>query len=117
MPINSRLNELVRLLLAAMDREKIHWTDTSEADTFRATLSSGIVRLSKFEDQLPLGASPVYQLVVMDQKNQVIEEFRTSDSEETAMLNELYRKVRGKALNLDNAWDVLVRELKQKAET
>lgn len=114
MPINSRLNELVRLLLGAMSREKIHWTDTSEPNTFRATLSSGIVRLSKQEIH-QFGTPPLFQLVVLDQKNQVIEEFRSSGSEDAALLNELYQQVRGKALDLEHAWGILVQELKQKA--
>jgi hypothetical protein len=117
MPLDARLVEIVRLLQKATDRGTIRWTTTSQENTFRATLSSSLVRIAREEEPFNQSSSlPTYQLVVLDQRNQPIEEFRSSEAEGTALLDNLFQKVRAKAINLDHAWDLFVSELRQRAE-
>jgi hypothetical protein len=109
------LRELVRLLSELTDQDKIIWSDTSEPNMFRATLSSGIIRIAKDEPPFVGGPPTTYQLSVLDQRNVPVEEFRSADPEDAEMIASLFQSVRRKALNLEQAWKTIMQELKQKA--
>ncbi len=119
---NDRFRTLVRLLNEGTDKGRLGWQQTADEDEYRVTLGSGMVRVGKHDSPQLLTsgeANPravAYYLVVLDHKNQVIEEFRPAGGEDEAVLSELFGKVRRQALNLDQSYDNLFRELEQRVK-
>ena len=119
MAVNARLRELVQLLETGTDKNRLSWVAEAPEDEFRAPLSSGAASISKRETvglsgpfEGPVNAR--YCLSAFDQKGIVIDQFEPTDPEEIALVEELYRKVRRAALNLDWAWDTFMKELRDK---
>jgi hypothetical protein len=44
------LDDMLRVLNAATERNTLHWQPTAVEDTFRADFGSGLVRISKVSD-------------------------------------------------------------------
>jgi hypothetical protein len=62
---------------------------------------------------VPEGAK--YSLTILDRQNQVIEQLVPKDGDEMESLRALFSKVRRKVLDLDAAYESLLKELQTKA--
>jgi hypothetical protein len=89
------LDELLRVIKAATDRNAVQWQTTAEEDTFRAQFGFGMVRISKTPD----GAR--YVLSLLDQNGTLLDEHPSSGEGEFIALGELYKTARRRALDLD----------------
>jgi hypothetical protein len=89
------LDELLRVLKAATERNTVQWQTTAEEDTFRAQLGSGMVRISK----TPNGSRCVLSL--LDENGTLLDEYQPSGEGELIALGDLYKTARRRALNLD----------------
>jgi hypothetical protein len=97
MPVQSspNLDELLRVLNAATDKNTLRWTKTAEEDTFRAELGLGIARISKTPD------ASRYVLSLLDQEGLLLDEHQPSGEGTLVAMETLYKKARSQALNLD----------------
>jgi hypothetical protein len=109
MPAFPSLDELLRLLRSGTERGSLRWKETADEDSFRATLGSGIVAVTK------TGTAPFYKLEMLNPHGQLITEYEPSGEGELIAIKELYKTVRHKALNLDASMRVLVEELRSLA--
>ncbi len=100
------LDDLLRVLNAATEKNVLQWSETAAEDTFRAELGLGIVRVSK------TSAAPRYTLSLIDQEGVLLEEFQPSGEGELIAIENLYKKARNKALNLDRKLKGLYDHLK-----
>jgi hypothetical protein len=90
------LEDLVQLLRDATDRKAVHWTQTADEETFRAELPFGLVRVAKWA-----GPHSSFSLFLVDHDGTLLREYQPSGEGETILLEGLYNKARGQALNLD----------------
>jgi hypothetical protein len=90
------LDDLLRVLNAATDKKALNWKTTAEEDTFRAQLGAGMVRISKV-----LEASR-YTLSLLDHEGTFLEEYQPSGEGTLIAIENLYKKARRQALNLDS---------------
>jgi hypothetical protein len=89
------LDDLLRLLNAATEKNSLRWTKTADEDTFRAELPLGAVRITQVPD------AARYQLSLLDQEGTLLDVYQPSGEGELIALENLYKKVRRQALNLD----------------
>src|SRR4051812_2158424 len=89
------LDALLQVLNAATDKDKVRWNTTAEEDTFRAETDFGMVRLARSP------SASRYALSLIDQEGTLLDEFQPSGEGEVIATENLYKKVRNKALNLD----------------
>jgi hypothetical protein len=64
----------------------------------------------------PEGPFAKYSLTVLDRKNQVIEQLVPRDGDELELLHDLFGKVRRKFLDLDTAYESVLKELRGRAD-
>ena len=103
------LDDLVRVLKAATEKNSLHWKETADENTFRAELSTGAVRISK------TSAAPRYLLTLLDHDGTLLEEYEPSGEGEMIAIEALYKKARIEALNLDWKLKGLYDQLKSMA--
>ncbi len=101
------LEDLLRLLNAATDRNAIHWETTAQEDAFRTEFGLGMVRIEKVVD------SGGYVLYLLNNDGTILEEYRPSGEQALIGTEALYQKARRQALNLEgklkNVFDHLKR--------
>lgn len=103
------LDDLLPVLNAATDNNALRWTETAEEDTFRAEFGPGLVRVAKD------GGPSRYSLTLVDQAGTVLEEYQPSGEGTLLALENLYKKVRRHALDLDGKLHQLFETLKSLA--
>jgi hypothetical protein len=103
------LDDLLRVLNAATDKNKLHWSKTAEEDTFRTDFGHGMVRISKV-----LGA-PTYILSLLDRDGTLLEEYLPAGEGELIALDTVYKKVRRQALDLEQKLKGFYEQLKNLA--
>lgn len=121
MPTDAKLEKIIELLKNLTEAGRLGWTDTPDEATFRASLESGSVRITKGRTNLfPTSGtafittvSPVdsYLLTILDGNGVPIEEFRPKEQKEVDALDNLYTLARRSALNTDNILDNIIQEL------
>ncbi len=104
------LDDLLRVLNVATDKNRLHWTTTAEEDTFRTDFGHGLVRISKTE-----GFSR-YVLSLLDREGVLLEEYQPSGEGLLNVIEALYKKVRRQALDLDGKLQGVYDQLKNLAE-
>jgi len=115
MPTQSspNLDDLLRVLNAATDKDTLNWETTAEEDTFRAQAGFGMVRISKAVGTMSDDSR--YVLSLLDQEGALLDEYQPSGEGTLAATEALYKKVRRKALNLDSKLKAIYDHLKQLA--
>jgi hypothetical protein len=89
------LDDLLRVLNTATDKDKLQWNETAEEDTYRAEFGLGMVRISKEP------TSSRYVLSLLDREGILLDEYRPSGEGTLVAIEHLYKKARSRALNLD----------------
>lgn len=89
------LEDLLRVLCRATEKNSITWTPTAEDDTFRAQLGRGMVRLAKAPEEAG------YSLALLDEEGMLLDEYHPAEPDEREGIAYLYSHARRKALNLD----------------
>lgn len=103
------LADLLRMLNAATDRNSLQWGKTADENSFRADAGNGLVRVYKDP------AEALSSLTLVDEAGTVMDEFHPSGEGEIAAFDDLYRKARIKALNLEWKLNGLFNHLKNLA--
>jgi hypothetical protein len=103
------LDDLLRVLEAATDKQALRWAETADEDTFRAEFGRGMVRIGKSPD------TAGYVLTLIDQDGTIVDESQPLGEGEQNALSQLYKKVRRQALNLDERLKALFGHLKSLA--
>ena len=110
MPIETkedRLQKLIQLLDAATDLGTLRWEETADEDCFRATISTGLIRIGR-------AVPGNYSIELIDAVGRVIDSFYVFEAG-TPGLPELYSKARRQALPQEDAWQKMVEELRSLA--
>lgn len=114
MPINPKLEALLALLKNGTEARRLHWQTTPDANTFRVSLGTGLVRLWKNESYLATTPGGYYTLTILDHSGQLVDEYTPEGEQERASLAELFGMARRSALNLDNILDEMLAELQSR---
>lgn len=107
-----RVPQILRALREGTDAGQLRWTATSEEDTYRLLLGSGLFRVSRYL-RMP-SEHPQYRLVMLDKRNEEIDVIESGDPETGEGLAGLFSGARRSALNLDDALDSILRELTER---
>jgi hypothetical protein len=89
------LDDLVRMLNTATDKDRIQWNKTADEDTFRTQFGTAMVRIGAS----PLGAS--YVISLLDNQGTLLEQYQPSGEGQMIAVEALYQKIRRQALNLE----------------
>lgn len=89
------LDDILRAITRAMQRNALQWQTTADEDTFRAELGLGLVRITKVPE------TERYVLTLVDQDGVVLDEYQSSGPD-CLEFEVLYREARRQALNLDS---------------
>ena len=105
--VSGKFARLVRQLLERTERVAIKWNDTPEADTFRAQLHNGMVRVQKTVRLDEEGHEAVdYSLTLLDKKGRELEDYYPDPLSPKMELAHLWtlarRSARGTVSVLDN---------------
>jgi hypothetical protein len=100
------LDDLLRVLNAATDKNALRWGKTVDEDTFRADLGLGMVRISQDS------ADSNYALSLIDQEGNLLGKYEPTEPGEVGAFEALYQKVRAKVLNLDRKLKGLYEHIK-----
>jgi hypothetical protein len=90
------LDDMLRVLHAATDNNRLKWTTTAEENTFRAAFDLGMVRVAR-EPFTTHG----YSLSLIDKEGTLLDEYLPSGEGQRIAIETLYKKVRNNALSLD----------------
>lgn len=101
-----KIDELLRWLNAATDKSQIRWDKTADPDAFRAELGNGMVRLFRDSDTSRV------QLTLIDNEGVFLDEFKSTGSVQDRAFEDLFKKARNQALNIDHKLQGLFDELK-----
>src|SRR6266567_1869750 len=102
-------DELLRVLNAATDRNKLRWTETAQEEAFRAEFGYGMVGIAKNPD------TARYVLTLVDREGTLLDQFEPSGEGTLIALEGLYKKARRQALDLDEKVKALFDHLKSLA--
>ena len=113
MPEQTSLNldDLLRVLHAATDKQRLQWTKTADEYTFRTQVALGLVRIARLGND-----PPRYSLALVDQDGVLLDEFLPSGEGTLLAIEALYKKARRSALNLETELRVFYGDLAARAD-
>jgi hypothetical protein len=111
MPTQTAINldNLLRVLNVATDKNALHWNKTADEDTFRSEFGLGTVRIAMVPE------ASRYVLSLIDRNGILLDEYRPSGEGELIVIENLYKKVRRQALDLDAKLKSVYDQLKKLA--
>jgi hypothetical protein len=119
-----KMSELVTNLIRRTKEGAITWGETAEEDTFRVVLSTGIVRVGRFEKphgfpfalppQLSFDKALLYSLVLLDNQSRELSQFISTNLDDVGLLGPLWDLAFSSARNPEKKIDSILRELAAK---
>lgn len=114
MSTNPKITDLLALLKNGTESRRLQWQTTPDENTFRVSLGTGLIRLSR-NDSETLTPLPVrFTLSIFDHRGQLIDDYSPEAEDEKDSLSELFGMARRSALNLDKILDNMLEELKSR---